>query len=1014
MPPKPSTHRGRSTFANCIPHLRAAHFAPLLLIQIAIAPSTVAAGDQPVAEAAETVAVLKQRADDFARQRKFADAEPLLMRILKLRLAALGERHADIAAIYDEIGQNLRGQGRFTEALPWHQKALALRTSLFGDKHGWVAYSHDQIANSYYELEKFAEAEPHVRKALEIRRAALGEKHRVVIQGYLRLGIVIDRQYRPTEAEPFFRSALDLSLAAFGERDLLTASVYDGLSSCLFHLGRADESAQLAQKALAIRLALSGENTFDAAMSHRSLGDHLQIRDRYKEAEPHYRKTLEILLSTIGERRSESARSYMDVGINLSQQRRFAEAEPFYAKAIEINEALHGELGEATSYVKGALAYHLELQGRYAEAEPLRRKVIAIRSSLIGENHPDLAENYAHLASVLRRQGRNAEAEPVAAKAVSLLRSARRAQSKGLAPSQARRSVGVAGNSEVIFRNYLSLAFDVAYPNLKFDAAASERVFAPAFLVAQDLIVSPASDALMGAAVRAAAGSGALAAMVRQEQDSAERLGKLDAAMLAALSGSDPTEAKRLREAYASEASVLNLLSQRIDKDFPDYRELISPEPVTADEVKRLLAPDEGLIVLVATNNAIYSLAIGPGGRTWSNVSGNVRAIHDWIARLRCDVDQDNCSDQQLKALEAAPLTAAERNGYRRFDLVAAAGLYSSLISGVESALQGAKRLYVTTSGSLGDLPLGMLVTEYPPEGADLADPETLKSAAWLSDRYAITKLPAVSALRLKRVAARTPSRRRESFLGYGDPALSADESAKPRGGSFYRDRGAGLRLADPALLGTLASLPGTKTELTAMARLFRAPASALRLGREATEHSLKSDPRLEQASVIAFATHGLLPSASAGMDEPGLVFTPPRLASPDDDGILGASEAAALHLNADWVILSACNTASTAFGAGGSDSLSALSRAFLYAGARALLASHWRVSDDATAVLTVETLAARRANPGLSRAQALQAAMRTVRLGKRPDGSAVAGWTPDWAHPAMWAPFSYIANSDE
>jgi len=78
------------------------------------------------------------------------------------------------------------------------------------------------------------------------------------------------------------------------------------------------------------------------------------------------------------------------------------------------------------------------------------------------------------------------------------------------------------------------------------------------------------------------------------------------------------------------------------------------------------------------------------------------------------------------------------------------------------------------------------------------------------------------------------------------------------------------------------------------------------------------------------------------------------------------------------------------------------------------LLASHWRVSDDATAVLTVETLAARRANPGLSRAQALQAAMRTVRLGKRPDGSAVAGWTPDWAHPAMWAPFSYIANSDE
>ena len=181
-----------------------------------------------------------------------------------------------------------------------------------------------------------------------------------------------------------------------------------------------------------------------------------------------------------------------------------------------------------------------------------------------------------------------------------------------------------------------------------------------------------------------------------------------------------------------------------------------------------------------------------------------------------------------------------------------------------------------------------------------------------------------------------------------------------------------------------------------------------------ATEAALRNDPLLRQANIIAFATHGLLPSPGKGMDEPGLVFTPPDVASKDDDGILTASEASQLSFMADWVILSACNTASTASGAGGSDSLSALARAFLYAGARALLASHWQVSDDATAALTVETLTTRRDNPKFTRGQALQQAMHSVRTGKRADGSVVNGWDRSWVHPSIWAPFSHIANSDE
>ena len=114
------------------------------------------------------------------------------------------------------------------------------------------------------------------------------------------------------------------------------------------------------------------------------------------------------------------------------------------------------------------------------------------------------------------------------------------------------------------------------------------------------------------------------------------------------------------------------------------------------------------------------------------------------------------------------------------------------------------------------------------------------------------------------------------------------------------------------------------------------------------------------------------------------------------------------MRLSADWVILSACNTAS-ADGTPGADSLSSLGRAFLYAGAGSLLASRWRVADDPTAALTVETLAAREA--GLSRAAALQRAMIVVRTGRRADGTALPGWQESWAHPAAWAPFTVIGS---
>ena len=101
--------------------------------------------------------------------------------------------------------------------------------------------------------------------------------------------------------------------------------------------------------------------------------------------------------------------------------------------------------------------------------------------------------------------------------------------------------------------------------------------------------------------------------------------------------------------------------------------------------------------------------------------------------------------------------------------------------------------------------------------------------------------------------------------------------------------------------------------------------------------------------------------------------MTPPDNASEADDGYLSASEIAGLKLDADWVILSACNTA--AGNAANAEALSGLARAFIYAQARALLVSHWAVDSQATVKLI--TVSMRQiAHDKTGRAEALRRAM--------------------------------------
>jgi len=216
------------------------------------------------------------------------------------------------------------------------------------------------------------------------------------------------------------------------------------------------------------------------------------------------------------------------------------------------------------------------------------------------------------------------------------------------------------------------------------------------------------------------------------------------------------------------------------------------------------------------------------------------------------------------------------------------------------------------------------------------------------------------------------------------------------------------LTQADIEQIRYQAPLPETADELCGVARRLGVPDSEILLGADATEARVKDlseQSRLADYAILHFATHGALSGQVQGSAEPGLILTPPPKGTSDpkqlerDDGFLTASEIAALKLDADWVILSACNTA----GAQGEDAeaLSGMARAFFYAGARTLLVSHWEVGSDAAVKLTTRAFEELKAHPEIGRAEAFRRSMKEL----------IEKGSPVDAHPSQWAAFVVVGE---
>jgi len=564
------------------------------------------------------------------------------------------------------------------------------------------------------------------------------------------------------------------------------------------------------------------------------------------------------------------------------------------------------------------------------------------------------------------------------------------------------------------------------------------------FVKAQWAAASEAAEALAQMAVRGAKGDPKLAALVRERQDLLAEWHKRDEARTAAAS---TALEKRNKEAEAENVARIGAVEVRIGdidttlKDqFPDYAALASVAVASIAEVQAVLRDDEALLVFLDTDDRFKPLpeetfiwVVTKREAHWLRSNLGTEALAREVAALRCGLDATAWwRDTACVGLTGASYTEADHEAGKSlpFDMGRLNGLYKGLLGDAEDLIKG-KHLLIVPAGALTTLPFQVLVTK-PPASNDPA------SAAWLIRDHAITVLPSVASLATLRRTAK-PSAATKPMIGFGNPLLDGDQK-HPQDGAYYKElaerarshigcaatpaqRTASLRalsrnatpvaqtagVANLAHLKLQTPLPETADELCSVARSLGADTREIRIGERATESEIKrlsTSGDLARYRIVHFATHGLLAGQLQGTREPGLILTPPATATTEDDGYLSGSEIAALKLDAEWVILSACNTAGGAGQGEAAEALSGLARVFFYAGARALLVSHWAVDSAATVKLITTAIGALAKDKSLGRAEALRRAMLSVMA----DTSRPANWVPA-SHPSVWAPFVVVGE---
>jgi len=777
-------------------------------------------------------------------------------------------------------------------------------------------------------------------------------------------------QGRLVEAEMHARRAVHEAIQSYGIYAAHTGQVVTELNRVIFEQGRFSEAEALARTNLEIywRFKAARDSAL-LANAHSILADAILAQRRWEEALTEYEAIKEAL-------QTDPAVFKGMISTNIN----------FWIALIKSSRG-----HDAIQYVQPA---YKEKKNRF------------------GEEHYNTAETRGILAMNLAALDKKERSLHEFSKAVPVL------LQHSIRPGAGRESITARQfRFFLILDSYIQLLAEIhgTTTETKIGIDASAIAFRMADVVRSQKV----KLALAASSTRAAAKDSALADLARREQDAMTQIGALNSLLSNVLSEPDEQQdsdvikdllnrINRLRSAQAA-------LMKEIKARFPEYTDLIDPKPGTIEEVQSNLKPGEALLATHVGEDITCAWAI-PTKRmvAFASAKAGSKEIAKRVSDLRRSLD----------------IRASILQDIPDFDLGTGYWLYKTLLKPVEEGWKEATDLIIVTHGALGELPFSLLPTaSVSLENGSEKLFSNHKNVPWLIKKVSISRQPSVASLLTLRKLTENKANRK-AFIGFGDPLFNemhvaevAEEkkskevrlSHRMVGFSIRRTRGIekgdlGSHKVSSSQLSLLRRLPDTAAEIKQIAATLDAnPLEDIFLHQNATEYNVKNK-ELANRRIIAFASHALLPGDLDGLDQPAIALCSPEVTNDNEDGLLTMGEILGLQLNADWVVLSACNT-----GAGdgaGAEAVSGLGRAFFYAGTRALLVSMWPVETTSAMKLTTELFKYQKEDKTISRAQALRKSILDLidNPGLKDGTSGVI--ICSYAHPFFWAPFILVGDN--
>ncbi len=811
------------------------------------------------------------------------------------------------------------------------------------------------------------------------------------------------------KAEPYRREAVNLSYKLLLKSAPLACILSRvRLAENLASQGRFIDAEFEIRKAIQEIIGLGGKNVGSTGDFIQNFGHILLLQGRVGEAEIIIQAGIKILQAS---GISYDSTALIDAILNLCSA---YVAKRNFAGAIQQYDQIAKHTQANQFYFKKNIAQNQDLilslikTSRADEALSIISEILPDYSAFFGTKHPLTAQILALRGAAQAAVGKTQNAFNDFSKAIPVLLSVRTETENNFLKKM---------RLQFIIEEYLKLLGDIY--KAKLEKQLKIDVSMESFKLVQILLESAAGEALGAISARAAPINASLADLVRREQDARKQIQALQTTLQNILSipsqERKPDAISELNQRISIIRKSRIALADEIKRQFPKYSDLTNPQPVSLAATQKSLHSNEAILTVIPTSNETYVWAIPSNG-----------PITFKVLNLT-DNDIKKAVDHLRMALDPKPQTFGD---IPDFDLEVAYSLYRELLVPIKSGWETAEHLIIIAPGPLGQIPISVL----PTQNVKLENNETelfsnYRKVPWLIRKVSIARLPSIFAfVSLRKMPVGDPDRK--AFVGFGDPlfnrkqlSMAAVSNESKEMGLLVRQnkmRVRGIRVSNKGNLDSskitsvhledLRRLPETAEEIKSIASILGAdPQQDIFLGINASESRVKTMD-LTDRRIIAFASHAMIPGDLDGLSQPAIALSSPTVTGEDEDGILTMEEILKLKLDADWVILSSCN--SGASDGKGAEALSGLGQAFFYAGTRALLVSMWPVETTSAEKLSTGLFRNQNENKEILRAEALRRSMLELIDGPGLTDSNTGKIVASYAHPIFWAPFILVGDN--